>query len=47
MTNEFPIRTSDQLSGLLQAFRKEYGLSQTEVAKRMGLTQQKLVSRLQ
>lgn len=42
MYNEFPIRTSDQLSGVLQAFRKESGLSQTEVAKRMGLTQQKL-----
>ncbi|WP_288899557.1 helix-turn-helix transcriptional regulator [uncultured Delftia sp.] len=27
---------------MLQAFRKESGLSQTEVAKRMGLTQQKL-----
>lgn len=42
MNNEFPIRTADQLSGVLQAFRKESGLSQTEVAKRMGLTQQKL-----
>lgn len=42
MYNEFPIRTSDQLSAVLQAFRKESGLSQTEVAKRMGLTQQKL-----
>ena len=42
MSAEFPIRTADQLPGVLQAFRKESGLSQTEVASRMGLTQQKL-----
>lgn len=42
MRTEFPIRTSDQLTGVLQAFRKEAGMSQTEVAERMGLTQQKL-----
>jgi len=42
MASEFPIRTSDQLTGVLQAFRKESGMSQTEVAERMGLTQQKL-----
>jgi HTH-type transcriptional regulator/antitoxin HipB len=42
MRTEFPIRTSDQLTGVLQAFRKESGMSQTAVAERMGLTQQKL-----
>lgn len=42
MASEFPIRTPDQLTGVLQAFRKESGMSQTEVAERMGLTQQKL-----
>ncbi|MBK0114086.1 MULTISPECIES: helix-turn-helix domain-containing protein [unclassified Delftia] len=42
MRPEFPIRTSDQLTGVLQAFRKESGMSQTDVAERMGLTQQKL-----
>lgn len=42
MRTEFPIRTSDQLTGVLQAFRKESGMSQTDVAARMGLTQQKL-----
>lgn len=42
MSTEFAIRTSDQLTAVLQAFRKESGLSQTEVAERMGLTQQKL-----
>ncbi len=42
MNTEFAIRTADQLTGVLQAFRKESGLSQTEVAERMGLTQQKL-----
>lgn len=42
MRTEFSIRTSDQLTGVLQAFRKESGMSQTDVAERMGLTQQKL-----
>lgn len=42
MSNEFAIRNVAQLTGVLQAFRKESGLSQTEVATRMGLTQQKL-----
>lgn len=42
MTTEFAIRNSDQLTGVLQAYRKESGLSQTEVARRMGLTQRKL-----
>ncbi|MET0268172.1 MAG: helix-turn-helix transcriptional regulator [Duganella sp.] len=41
MGAEFAIRNADQLTGVLQAFRKESGLSQTEVATRMGLTQQK------
>jgi HTH-type transcriptional regulator/antitoxin HipB len=42
MTAEFAIRTSDQLTGLLQAYRTESGLTQSQVAERMGLTQQKL-----
>jgi HTH-type transcriptional regulator/antitoxin HipB len=42
MTVEFAIRTPDQLTGLLQAYRKESGLTQSQVAERMGLTQQKL-----
>jgi HTH-type transcriptional regulator / antitoxin HipB len=40
MANEFSVRTTDQLPRLLQAFRKEAGLSQAEVALRMGISQQ-------
>ncbi len=38
--NEFTPRTADQLPSLLQAFRKEAGLTQKEVALRLGVTQQ-------
>ena len=40
--DEFPVRTPDQLPGLLQSFRKAAGLTQTEVATRLGITQQTL-----
>ena len=36
----FTIRTADQLPTLLQAYRKEAGLTQAEVALRLGVTQQ-------
>lgn len=36
----FTVRTTDQLPMLLQAFRKEAGLTQREVALRLGVTQQ-------
>lgn len=38
--DEFVVRTSDQLSPLLRAFRKEAKLTQIEVAQQMGVTQQ-------
>lgn len=38
--SEYPLRTAEQLSVLLQAFRKESGLTQSEVALRLGVTQQ-------
>ncbi len=38
--NQYPLRTAEQLSALLQAFRKESGLTQSEVALRLGVTQQ-------
>jgi Predicted transcriptional regulators len=38
----FTVRTSDQLPQLLQAFRKEAGLTQAEAALRMGVSQQTL-----
>lgn len=37
---QFTVRTADQLTALLQAFRKEAGLTQSEVALRLGVTQQ-------
>ena len=37
---EFVVRTSDQLSPLLRAFRKDAQLTQMEVAQRLGVTQQ-------
>ena len=38
--SDHPLRTAEQLSFLLQAFRKESGLTQSEVALRLGVTQQ-------
>lgn len=38
--SQFVVRTHDQLSSLLQAFRKEAGLMQLEVALRLGASQQ-------
>jgi len=37
---EYPIRTPDQLKTLLQAYRKEARLTQSEVALRLGVKQQ-------
>lgn len=36
----FTVRTADQLPSLLQGFRKESGLTQSDVALRLGVTQQ-------
>ena len=44
--DEFQVRTVDELHGLLEAFRKQAGLTQVELARRMGITQQSL-SRLE
>lgn len=38
--SQFPVRTAEQLPPLLQAFRKEAGLTQREVALRLGVSQQ-------
>lgn len=38
--NEFTVRTAAQLPGLLQALRKQAGLTQRDVAQRLGVTQQ-------
>lgn len=38
--NDYPVRTPDQLPTLLQAFRKQAGLTQSETALRLGVTQQ-------
>jgi HTH-type transcriptional regulator / antitoxin HipB len=38
--HEFPVRSPEQLPTLLQAFRKASGLTQAEVALRLGVTQQ-------
>lgn len=38
--NAFTIRVADQLPILLRAFRKEAGLTQNDVALRLGVTQQ-------
>jgi HTH-type transcriptional regulator / antitoxin HipB len=38
--SKYHLRTAEQLSILLQAFRKESGLTQSEVALRLGVTQQ-------
>jgi HTH-type transcriptional regulator / antitoxin HipB len=40
--DEFPVRTADQLPGLLQSFRKASGLTQADVASRLGIRQQTL-----
>ena len=40
--DEFPVRTADQLPGLLQSFRKAAGLTQADLASRLGVTQQTL-----
>jgi len=37
---KFAVRTADHLPPLLQAFRKEAGLTQSEVALRLGVTPQ-------
>lgn len=37
---QFTVRTAQQLPPLLQAFRKEAGLTQSEVALRLGVSQQ-------
>ena len=37
---QFTVRTAEQLPALLQAFRKEAGLTQREVALRLGVSQQ-------
>ena len=39
---DFVVRTPDQLPALLQAFRKQAGLTQDEAAVRLGVTQQTL-----
>ncbi len=38
--NSYTVRTADQLPALLQAFRKDAGLTQSDVALRLGVTQQ-------
>lgn len=38
--NDFVVRTPDQLPALLQAFRRQAGLTQEEAAVRLGVTQQ-------
>ena len=40
--DDFPVRSSEQLPALLQAFHKQSGLTQAEVALRLGVTQQTL-----
>ena len=40
MDDTFTVRTTEQLPQLLKAFRKNAGLTQAEVALRLGVTQQ-------
>jgi HTH-type transcriptional regulator/antitoxin HipB len=40
--NEFTVHTSEHFSALLQGFRRQAGLTQAEMAKRLGITQQTL-----
>lgn len=37
---DFTVRTAEQLPILIQAFRKDAGLTQAEAASRLGVTQQ-------
>ncbi len=37
---DFPIQTADQLQPILAAFRKTAGMTQVDLAKRLGVTQQ-------
>ncbi|MGO4396436.1 helix-turn-helix transcriptional regulator, partial [Variovorax sp. M-6] len=37
---DFIVRTPEQLPNLLQAFRKQTGITQAEAAVRLGVTQQ-------
>lgn len=39
---DFTVHTAEQLPVLLQAFRKQAGMTQSAVAKRLGITQQTL-----
>lgn len=39
---QYHVHTAEQLPALLKAFRKESGLTQTQVATRLGVTQQTL-----
>lgn len=39
---EFTVHTAEHLSALLQGFRKQAGLTQSDMAKRLGITQQTL-----
>lgn len=38
--NQYPVRTPEQLPALLKAFRKQARLTQSELALRLGVTQQ-------
>lgn len=38
--SQFTVRTAEQLPPLLQGFRKEAGLTQSELALRLGVSQQ-------
>jgi HTH-type transcriptional regulator/antitoxin HipB len=38
--SDFVVRTPEQLPALLQAFRKQTGITQAEAAVRLGVTQQ-------
>lgn len=40
--DEYTVRMPEQLPGLLKSFRKASGLTQADVAARMGITQQTL-----
>ncbi|MGH8787394.1 MAG: helix-turn-helix transcriptional regulator [Cupriavidus necator] len=40
--SDYTLRTPEQLPTLLQAFRKDAGLTQAQVASRLGVTQQTL-----
>ena len=40
MDDTFTVRTTEQLPQLLKAFRKNAGLTQADVARRLGVTQQ-------